>query len=689
MKQPEYADWIAQARTGDLDAFARLVAAFQDLATGLAFGWLGDLEAARDVTQEAFLDAYTHLEELRDPRAFPGWLRRIVVKRCDRVTRRRTPVLEPAHPEQAAPAADPLDVEIAQAAQGSDLRLAVGALPPHERIVVALGYFADLTGTETAALLGLPLSTVKKRLRDARARLRAQFSAQGDDLMQHSLTPLRPSESSGFTEVVTFFLALRAGDHPRVRAMLAQTPALAEAVQEWEPDLVTTGVLPFAKRTTAAITAIERDDLTMLRLLLDAGAPVDGPCGCATGESPAWAAAVLDRRRHLALLLDHGADPDLPSASGTTPLQVAAMRGNVDLAELLLGAGADPGRPDRQGLTAADWARRNGHEALAERLRASGAGHPATEPGAPIPAQSDGVLFTGIKAVDLFCPIARGGVVRVPFMAGVGMAVLIGELCERIVRRGGAALWTGFAQRPFEVADWRTDLSELGIADRVQVAMADADAPPQARREAFQRGLAAACHLRGQGVDVLLVLLGDAGFEGDVEAALPELMQAGSSGSITTLLVTPFPERPELTLQTPTPPFAAQLQLDRARARRGLYPAVHPSQSWSRALTPDVVGARHCALAAAARALLERHTRQDPQFLAVPRARVTDPHFAREHHAAVTGAPEEERSLALLQYLSQPFHVAEPFTGRPGQWVTQEEMLTHLAPLLAGSPGAD
>jgi F-type H+-transporting ATPase subunit beta len=130
------------------------------------------------------------------------------------------------------------------------------------------------------------------------------------------------------------------------------------------------------------------------------------------------------------------------------------------------------------------------------------------------------------------------------------------------------------------------------------------------------------------------------------------------------------------------PPYAAQLRLDRARARRGLYPSVQPSLCWSRALTEDVVGASHVRLAAAARTLLEQHVADDPQLLAVAKAEITDPQFASQPRPAVEAGAEHQRSLSLLHYLAQPFHVAEPFTGRPGQWVTHDELLRDLQALL-------
>ena len=95
MTEKPYVAVVERAQSGDLAAFAELVVAFQDLAVGTAFSWLREIERARDATQEAFLEAHLHLRELREPAAFPAWLRTLVVKHCDRVTRRPRAVLTP------------------------------------------------------------------------------------------------------------------------------------------------------------------------------------------------------------------------------------------------------------------------------------------------------------------------------------------------------------------------------------------------------------------------------------------------------------------------------------------------------------------------------------------------------------------------------------------------------------------
>ncbi|MCB1694260.1 MAG: sigma-70 family RNA polymerase sigma factor, partial [Pseudomonadales bacterium] len=387
----EYASEVALAQAGDLAAFRALVVRFQDQVTATAFSWVGDFETAKEVAQEVFLEAHLCLHQLDEPAAFPGWLRRIVVKCCDRVTRRRQLVtIDAKLPDE--PSSDDSPEQSAQAEEIADrLHLAISALPEQLRLVIALQYFADITGEEIANFLEIPLSTVKKRLHDARRKLRDQ----GEQLMQKSIEHLKPSATAEFSNETAFFIAMRERNLAEMRVLLAASPALANAEQNWSHDLTHRRVLPFPNRATALISAIELDDMAIFDLLLDAGADPDGRCGCATGESAVWAAALFNRQRHLKRLLDRGADPNVFSASGNTPLHVAAMRGYAEVVSMLLAHGADPSIKDRgvegqpplvtatgvsiSGRTPAQWARMCGFAGIAEQL----------EGGSVSPAEAD------------------------------------------------------------------------------------------------------------------------------------------------------------------------------------------------------------------------------------------------------------------------------------------------------------
>ena len=684
MSDPDYTVIVKRAQTGDASAFAELVTRFQDLAAGTAYGWLGEIEASRDVAQESFLEAHRSLNQLREPSAFPGWFRKIVIKHCDRVTRRKQIDVAPLD-DGALNTTEPGPEAIHTAREEAQrLRFAVDALPAEERIVVALQYFAEATGPEIAAFLELPVSTIKRRLRRARGRLRDE----GERLMATTIDDMRPSKTGKFAREIAFFIALRSGDRTEVKRLLDENPVLVEALQDWDSSLVHDGVLPFATKATPLITAIERGDLAMQTLLLDAGADVNGMCGCATGEAPIWAAALLNRLDHARQLLERGADPNAVSTCGNCPLHLAAMRGLVEMASLLLEHGADPkieddgarrlapwapaaGTGAGNGRTAAQWATANGHDEVAALIAASTHTKVADASASP---RSQGVesagpiVHTGIKALDLFAPLVRGGVVRFPFVAGVGMVVLLGELCQRFLALGsGKAIWTGFMQPPFDLSDWKGDMAELGLANWIESSLVSFSESPQARREGFYQGLERAESLRNSGYCVLAVILSTQGFENEIESSLMRLKTPSAHGSITSIIVTPFPEKREVWTELKAP-YSGQIALDRTRAQRHMFPAIHPQRSMSQGLDVEIVGERHVRLAEASRVLIDEYQQHDPEF----------ERFGE-------GLSEEtSKAQRLLRYLCQPFSTAEPFTGRAGEHVDHDELLKDVA-VIVGS----
>ena len=163
----------AQEATGAAreEAFGELVAQFESAAHGWAYNVLGDVHAAQDVVQDAFFTAYQRIDQLREPAAFPAWLKRIVLTYCNRRTRRKSPSLLPLEDEDAPVQADP-----AAAHEDRELKRqvtdAVRALPEHERVVTELFYITGYSQQEIAERLAVPLTTVKKRLQYAREHLR-------------------------------------------------------------------------------------------------------------------------------------------------------------------------------------------------------------------------------------------------------------------------------------------------------------------------------------------------------------------------------------------------------------------------------------------------------------------------------------------------------------------------------------
>jgi RNA polymerase sigma factor (sigma-70 family) len=183
----ELRDLVTRARDGDLEAYARIVGRFQAMAAGCAYSLLGDFHLAEDAAQEAFVQAYRDLATLREPAAFPGWLRRIVFKHCDRLTRGkrvRTAPLEAA----AGVAADepgPADLAERREMQGRVLD-AIRGLPEHERMVTTLFYIDGYSQQAIAEFLEVPTSTVKNRLHASRKRLRERMIGMVEDALRHN-----------------------------------------------------------------------------------------------------------------------------------------------------------------------------------------------------------------------------------------------------------------------------------------------------------------------------------------------------------------------------------------------------------------------------------------------------------------------------------------------------------------------
>jgi RNA polymerase sigma factor (sigma-70 family) len=253
------ASLVRAAQGGDERAFADLVRGFQDLAVAYATSILGDYHLAEDAAQEAFLDAYRLLPSLRDPEAFSAWLRTIVFKRCDRITRRARHALTgiEAALEVATPGPSPeeaLEASEARAALGE----AIASLSAQEQQIVLLYYMGDQSQSSIAAFLSVNTNVVKTRLYAARQRLRAHMSdiekglggarPSGDPRFAEKVRRLIQPEalrqkkpwmwSPGIgTDVWEMFCACILGDLDTVKALLARDPSLVRSHYEYRTPL--------------------------------------------------------------------------------------------------------------------------------------------------------------------------------------------------------------------------------------------------------------------------------------------------------------------------------------------------------------------------------------------------------------------------------------------------------------------
>jgi RNA polymerase sigma factor (sigma-70 family) len=186
----DIAQLVTRAQRGDTDAYGELVRRFQDMAYGYAYSVVGDWKLAEDAAQEAFVEAYRCLPTLREPRAFPGWFKRIVFKHCDRLTRGKQVATTPLDAARDVPAHIPGPAAQVETRELQDTVLrAIRALPARQREVTTLYYINGYSQNEIAAFLEVPPSTVKSRLHSSRKQLKERMLDMVRDSLQSSALP--------------------------------------------------------------------------------------------------------------------------------------------------------------------------------------------------------------------------------------------------------------------------------------------------------------------------------------------------------------------------------------------------------------------------------------------------------------------------------------------------------------------
>lgn len=185
--QEKYDGFVAIAADPNRDithrheAFGQLVHLFQDMAYSIAYGTLEDFHTAQDAVQEAFVTAYRNLDQLQEPKAFPGWFKQIVISQCYRLVRNKRIVTRPIETTADLIATDP---DPALAVEDFELKnnvlKAIQSLPAREQLVTKLFYFNGYSQNEIAKILQVPVTTVKKRLQYARQHIKGAMLAMFD-----------------------------------------------------------------------------------------------------------------------------------------------------------------------------------------------------------------------------------------------------------------------------------------------------------------------------------------------------------------------------------------------------------------------------------------------------------------------------------------------------------------------------
>ena len=315
-------------------------------------------------------------------------------------------------------------------------------------------------------------------------------------------------------------------------------------------------------------------------------------------------------------------------------------------------------------------------------------------------ATSAEMLETGIKAVDLLCPYSKGGKIGLFGGAGVGKTVLIMELITNIAtEHGGYSVFSGVGERTREGNDLYYEMQESGVIDKTALVFGQMNEPPGARMRIALTGLTMAEYFRDkENQDVLLFIdnifrFGQAGSEvsallgrmpsavgyqptlANELGALEERITSTKNGSITSVQAVYVPAD-DLTDPAPATTFAhldATTVLSRAIVELGIYPAVDPLESTSRILDPAVVGQEHYEVARGVQATLQKYNELQDIISILGMDELSE-------EDKVTVA----RARKIQRFLSQPFHVAEVFSGIPGVYVPVEETVRGFKEILEG-----
>jgi len=314
-------------------------------------------------------------------------------------------------------------------------------------------------------------------------------------------------------------------------------------------------------------------------------------------------------------------------------------------------------------------------------------------------APSVEILETGIKVIDLIMPIAKGGKIGLFGGAGVGKTVTLMELINNIAtQHSGLSVFAGVGERTREGNDFYHEMKEAGVLSKVALVYGQMNEPPGNRLRVALTGLTMAEYFRDDGRDVLMfidniyrytlagtevsALLGRmpsaVGYQPTLAAemgALQERITSTRKGSITSFQAVYVPAD-DLTDPSPATTFAhldATLVLARSIAELGIYPAVDPLDSTSRQLDPLVIGEEHYGVARGVQNVLQRY-KELKDIIAI----LGMDELSEEDKQTVA------RARKIQRYLSQPFHVAEAFTGSPGVYVGLKDTISAFKAILAG-----
>ncbi len=309
------------------------------------------------------------------------------------------------------------------------------------------------------------------------------------------------------------------------------------------------------------------------------------------------------------------------------------------------------------------------------------------------------IFETGLKVVDVLCPFIKGGKIAMFGGAGVGKTVLMQELINNVAKKhGGYSVFAGVGERTREGAELISEMTHAKVIDSLAMVFGQMNEPPGARMRVALTGLTMAEKFRDEGKDILMfvdnifrftqagaevsALLGRmpsaVGYQPTLAtdmAKLQERITSTKNGSITSIQAVYVPAD-DITDPAPATTFAhldATVVLSRSLASIGIYPAVDPLDSKSNALRPEIIGQRHYDIALGVKKILQRYKELQDIIAILGMDELTE-----EDKATVI------RARKIQKFLSQPFQVAEQFTGVKGKFISKDDALDSLEQIING-----
>jgi F-type H+-transporting ATPase subunit beta len=553
-------------------------------------------------------------------------------------------------------------------------------------------------------------------------------------MLKEHLQENKPSQNDQFAAKVQFFIALRAGNLPRIKTLVEKDPALVHIKTTWDPSVQgyywPIGVTPL-------FWAAATGNTELAAFLLAHGADINA--GDPMGATPLHHAIRMQQPEVIRLLLKHGADVQVKTDTGQTPLHLAVIKNSQAVAELLLSNQARLDTKDKRGYTPMDWALMKQYTALIDLFVTYGAPKPAIDlgkPAQPVPKEPrrqvpvgqailgrlineagqpiddqplltnvstrpiyhaatdliSPVLETGIKIIDLLTPIKRGGHIGLfSPLSGVGMGMTLSDLIYSMATFHNAyIIYIGLEEGDYTAKNlvwaWSGEygLSETILKEKMVHVFGKRNDSRLKKQQLAETGLTIAEDFRRQGHEVLLVVDCRSGWYEDIAPYLKVNAASTPDAAITVLYEGNY------TTGLEPAPFAdldGVITFSMERALQSLSPAIDPLRSHSKLLRADLIGETHLQMATGAQKLLQRYQ---------------ELHYQVERYglASLWYLPDREaeerialRARRLHRFLTQPLNSAEDWadirmlkglTGIPSQYVKFEDTLAGCQAILAG-----